>query len=162
DPVFDDFARQSQANFFLKDNSFAGLTTMTGARFEAVSVTSDYSIGNLDFSVTADATTDPDGLNLFLPPAIGSGQLLRVSKSDSSAQLVVVKPFGSDKIAGASSVTFIDQFGGAVLQDIAPGVWDDIGSIIVPMVTSPVSWSYRPDVTSDLLLAAVPTAGYQL
>jgi len=166
DPQFNNFARLDVNNAFTGQNFFSDMQGFTGLQFGADTVYTNYTLADTDFSIMADATTKSDPLVVYLPQATGSGQMYRVKKFDFTDQVVTVQAFSSgatrDVIDGVVSLNFVDQGAGALLQDIAPGYWDNIGTVIIPQVISDVSWWYRPDITTDAGVATMPTAGYPI
>ena len=114
----------------------------------------------LDFSIMVNAESQP--ITLTLPPATGSGQFYRVKKRDDGDEIVTVMRQGTDLIGDSISLNFIDQDGGCLLQDAAPGYWDNIGFFGLDegvTVQTDVGWWYKPEIGTNAAVASWPTLG---
>lgn len=123
---FSDFARKSLFNFFTSLNSFPSIQLVPKT------ITEDYELTFLDFGISASASTDP--IAIQLPPATGSGQLYYIEKYDDTDEVITINrnPATTDLIGGdrAVSVNFVDQGANAMLYDLAPGYWANIGMAV--------------------------------
>lgn len=108
-------------------NVFQQVNTIPGIRVGTNYVTSDYNVDVIDFEILADATAGP--INITLPAALGTGQVVRVKKVDSTANVVAVLAQSGDLIDGSISVNLTEQYADCTLYDGALEYWDNSGSV---------------------------------
>jgi hypothetical protein len=72
------------------------------------------------------ANASSGAITLTLPSATGSGLQYTIIKSDSLANIVSIKPSGSDTIDGIDARVLTSQYEKASLIDIAQGLWTDL------------------------------------
>ena len=84
-------------------------------------VNSTYSMLHSDFVVLADATMNP--LQITLPPAGNTGQVVFIKKIDQSKNSVVVQAKGSDEIEGVDSETLASTYSSISLVAGGNGSW---------------------------------------
>src|SRR6266436_5782426 len=83
-------------------NVFQDVQTIPGLRIGTEDViTSDYNVQVTDFELSGDATSGQ--FSFFLPMALGTGQMLRFKKIDSSSNLIIISPQSGDLIDGDAS-----------------------------------------------------------
>jgi len=135
-----DFARLSLPNVFTRE------TTLSGVRLGLIKViSSDYLIMPTDGVILVDCT----GANrtLTLPFATGTGQLIRIRKTDQTENFVTVTPQTGDFIDTFSSIVLDDFSRGMMVSDVQSNFWD--------MTTSPfIVDSNARNVFTDLTTLA--------
>lgn len=95
------------------------LTNAIGGTVRNVSASGN--AAETDYHITVDATGGSRTITLLA--SVANGRTLRITKTDSSANTVVVAAAGSDTINGAASITLRQQYETISLQDTATGVW---------------------------------------
>jgi hypothetical protein len=103
-------------------NVFTDVQTIPGLRVGTRVVTDDHAVTILDFEILVDASAGP--VNILLLGALGDGQITRVKKIDSSANLVIVSAQTGDLIDGQPAVVIGDQYSDCTVIDADLGVWD--------------------------------------
>jgi len=92
----------------------------------AITKTTNYTVTVADNTIPMSSESAQD--TLFLPDADGfSGRIITVKKVDSSANLIIIKPSGSDKIDGVALDTLSTQYEYRVLQSSGGSAWYVIG-----------------------------------
>jgi hypothetical protein len=110
-----------------KPNVFTRENTIPGLRIGTRTITADYNIQTTDFEILADATGGDILINL--PTALGTGQIFRVKRIDSSSNAVMIQPQSGDLIDGQLSIVFLNQFDDLTVLDADINTWDKFGSI---------------------------------
>lgn len=87
-----------EIGFVLGDGGSGGALSFT-----PITRTTNYTILSTDTLVFANANTA--GFTLTLPTAVGFTSLLAIIATTTNVNLVTLKPFGAQTIAGASSLT---------------------------------------------------------
>src|SRR6266436_2191760 len=82
-------------------NVFQDVQTIPGLRIGTDVITADYNVQVTDFELSGDATAGQ--FSFFLPMALGTGQMLRFKKIDSSSNLIIISPQSGDLIDGDAS-----------------------------------------------------------
>lgn len=108
------------------DTTTSGSNATTTKQLHLAQVTvvfsqSPYTIAATDSTISCDAASGAIVLNL--PAATGSGRVLRVKKTDSSANGCTLTRAGSDTIDGATTVALTAQYGSTTVEDSGSGTW---------------------------------------
>jgi hypothetical protein len=113
-----DVARLSLPNVFQRE------TTFSGQRLGIIRlVSSDYTVQPTDGVILVDCSSDD--VPIFLPPATGNGQLLRIRKIDTTDNVVIIQPVLGDLIDIYSSLTLGAGSGKSTLIiDVLTHLWD--------------------------------------
>jgi hypothetical protein len=82
---------------------------------------SPYSVLSTDSTISCNATSGAIVLNL--PAATGTGRVIRVKKTDSSANGCTLTRAGSDTIDGAATVALTAQYASSTIEDSGSGTW---------------------------------------
>jgi hypothetical protein len=115
-------------------NVFGEVNTFNGLRVGIRTVTSDFLFTATDYEVLADASSGQ--ISGALPPALGTGQIFRAKKIDSSVNPVLIICQPGDTINADSGEILAGQFDGIILIDSAAGQWDNV-SFIAPFTLPP-------------------------
>jgi hypothetical protein len=125
-PLPSDLAYTDHPNVFTDVNTLPGLRVGTGI------ITADYNLRVNDFEILVDANAGP--VNITLPLALGTGQIYRVKKIDSSTNPVGVVAQPGDLIDGQGSVVIQTQYDDCTVLDADLSVWDrfSAGGGVIP------------------------------
>lgn len=110
----------------LASPGFTGVVTLPAIQNTTAAASATYTVGSGDFFKTLDATSG--AFNVNLPAATGTGRTLSWRAINTNANVVTIKPAGSDTIDGVPSTTVGAAGSGAVWQalqliDAATGAW---------------------------------------
>jgi hypothetical protein len=108
----------------LKSDDTLSNLTITGLNLGQSSIT----FSNSPYTVPASATTiscnaTAGNVVINLPAASGTGRMIRVKKTDSSANTCVLTRAGSDLIDGTSTATLSSQYASATVEDSGSATW---------------------------------------
>jgi hypothetical protein len=82
---------------------------------------SPYAVLSTDSTISCNATSGAVIINL--PSATGTGRVLRVKKTDSSANGCTLTRAGSDAIDGSTTVALTSQYASSTVEDSASATW---------------------------------------
>jgi len=111
-------------------NTFPQPTTLKGLRLGSpLTKTDDYVVQSTDTEILVDCSVLNKDINITLPLANATGQLLHIKKIDSIARNVIISTQGSppDLIDGSSSLSLGDPGADALLIAGDVGYWDNTG-----------------------------------
>jgi hypothetical protein len=103
-------------------NQFTAVNRIPGLRVNAVTRTSNFTLGATDFENWVNAATAQ--ITALLPPAQGTGQIYRVKKADQTTNLVIINAVVGDFIDGDTQVVLRDWKDELVVIDAGLHVWD--------------------------------------
>jgi hypothetical protein len=141
-PLPDNIAYVDFPNVFTRENTIVGL------RIGKRTVTSDFALGATDYEVVADASSGQ--ITGALPDALGTGQIFRVKKKDSSPNVVIVAAQSGDLIDGDDQVILSNQFDGVTLIDAALGQWDNATRVSPFLLPPNIALRNAPNIFLDL------------
>lgn len=108
-------------------NNFQDVQKVPGLRVGVLIVTSDYTATSTDFAIEADASAGQ--ITVTFPQALGTGQVLRVKKTDLTDNLVIVSAYTGDLIDDSPNVVLTSPKLDCTVIDVALETWDRFISV---------------------------------
>lgn len=117
----------SNASFATGYSTDSGYDYATVRMNKITFITSNYPASSVDFGIMCNAT---DGaITVTLPPALKTGQVLMIKKTDSSSNAVTISRGGSDTIEGATSIILSAQYESRWLVSGGNSMWYAVSAI---------------------------------
>jgi hypothetical protein len=139
------------ASTLTADNVFTNVNRIPGLRLGTRVITVSYTLTALDYAVLANATSAQ--IDVQLPAALGTGQIYRLKKDDTTVNLVNLKANGADLIDTDSYVPLRNYKDEIMVRDAVLGRWDRYS----PGITTPPDLSDIATLSSPNEFLAVNT-----
>lgn len=109
-------------------NNFAQPTTVNGLNLGSPNTINDnYTVLPTDSEILVDCSVLSKDINVFLPPANSTGQILHIKKIDSTPHNLIITAGPLDNIDGSTSIAIGDPLGDALLIAGGNNYWDNTG-----------------------------------